>query len=239
MLYLVSIEPMYSQSVGNYYYLCDSTDKVEFFRQVLREFGRQCYAETDDDVDEESEYTGYEFFESVYVFEGDDERRLREVKAPKDPTIPALSTSVTTEATTGDHIAHIDGACSDTDQGTRECESQTTTALVSTVVINATDSGKSESPSIINNTVTSEQEEEKADEGIFRGRRVLKADYQDFYWLKQRRSRIEYEMREGARYDYYDFETDDLPLLGHVMDNVQGLSDIPLMEFIKDNVPNM
>ena len=38
-LYFVSIEPIYSQSVGNYVYLCDSEEKVTNFRMLLRKVG--------------------------------------------------------------------------------------------------------------------------------------------------------------------------------------------------------
>lgn len=37
--FLVSIEPIYSQSVGNYVYLCDNEDDVTKFRSLLRRVG--------------------------------------------------------------------------------------------------------------------------------------------------------------------------------------------------------
>ncbi len=40
MLFLVSIEPIFSQPVGDYIYLCDSIDKVEYFRSIHRELAR-------------------------------------------------------------------------------------------------------------------------------------------------------------------------------------------------------
>ena len=38
-LYFVSIEPIYSQSVGNYVYLCDSEENFTNFRMLLRRVG--------------------------------------------------------------------------------------------------------------------------------------------------------------------------------------------------------
>eukprot|EP01031_Cornospumella_fuschlensis_P028485 gene28485-34389_t len=72
MFFIVSIEPMYSQSVGNYEYLCDSVEKVNFFRGLLRKVAgasipRDYQEEEDEEEDEYYDYEGWDFFERVYV----------------------------------------------------------------------------------------------------------------------------------------------------------------------------
>lgn len=67
MLYLVSVEPYFSQGVGDYTYLCDSTDKVEAFRKLLREFAEELRDLAGIDLDDHS--TEWKFFERVYVVE--------------------------------------------------------------------------------------------------------------------------------------------------------------------------
>lgn len=65
--YIVSIEAMYSQSVGNYEFLCDNMESVSYFRQVLRAMAYE--ARDSEGHDENDEETGYEFFESVYILD--------------------------------------------------------------------------------------------------------------------------------------------------------------------------
>ncbi len=66
MLYVVSIEPMYSQSVGNYEYLCDSKEKVNNFRARLR-----VCAENSQQQGRAHDEESWRFYESVYVLEDD------------------------------------------------------------------------------------------------------------------------------------------------------------------------
>jgi hypothetical protein len=73
-LYLVSIEPMFSQGVGDYQYLCDSIEKVEHFRDLFRTWAgtiKQTFAVENCggmDIDSaEERSSGFEFFERIYV----------------------------------------------------------------------------------------------------------------------------------------------------------------------------
>ncbi len=70
MLFLVSIEPMYSQGVGDYEYLCDSMEKVERFRLLMRDFAESIQHTPGlmEDIEDE-EYSGWEFFERVYLLD--------------------------------------------------------------------------------------------------------------------------------------------------------------------------
>ena len=67
LIYCVSIEPMYSQGVGNYVYICDSPEKVDKFRNVLKAYGAKIKVEEYVPEEDEEEETGWEFFERVYI----------------------------------------------------------------------------------------------------------------------------------------------------------------------------
>lgn len=100
--YYVSIEPIYSQSVGNYVYLCDSEEKVNAFRNLLRIVGIQCRSdskpsssnhpkesvvlsdeeceedESEEDESEDDDSSGWWFCERVYAIEENDLRKSQD-----------------------------------------------------------------------------------------------------------------------------------------------------------------
>jgi hypothetical protein len=63
-IYLVSIESMYSQGIGDQVLLCDSIDKVEQFRDTLRDIAAKIKS---DQFDDDTSVWGYEFFEEIFI----------------------------------------------------------------------------------------------------------------------------------------------------------------------------
>ncbi len=67
-----------------YVYLCDSIDKVEYFRSIHRELARHCLnVEALESITEDSEDTEWEFYENVFVIEGKMEQKVREARLPR------------------------------------------------------------------------------------------------------------------------------------------------------------
>jgi hypothetical protein len=150
-VYCVSIEPMYSQGVGNYLYLCATIEEAENFRDILRAWAINIFeteVETDDPLEEE---TGWEFFENVYTIE-----KKFVTKAKELEEIPAIC--------------------------------------------------------------------------------ILDEQYKNFWWLTIPKEPIVLDQKKSKRSKAI---LDQIPKMGHVLDNVQGIEDVPLEEFVKNMLGNV